>query len=817
MENGGVVYVIGGSVGEKGYPISSDLPFAESFAVCTDAFDATYLELTVNQGSLEVTAYNHNETTGKNTVLDQFSLACDHSEFVYDAAARQLLCTICGQVCTDTNYTGFVPVKDSEAQEQVYFYLGELQTGWFSVVTVDGDAEWCHTGTDGILHDVTTMTTATCTEYGYRMGICNTCKEAGEPESVYQHQGQRLNPQGHKWDDNHVCQTCGFQGIDIGSLEITLNATDWNWTGGTRHPIVTVRDGDKTLTRAVSIGSGVGDYYLTYSTETEVGPVSVEVMAMDASDYYGSVEVPYKIVPPQVENLVVAKMDDDSVTLKWDPAHGATYYRISYYNSEKDGYFFRWTTSDTEFTIDGLETGADYSYRVRACAEIDGETYEARSSSNAVYVTPGTSSACEAEGHQYAEETVAPSCEFGGGIRYTCAVCGSSYTEIRTAALGHKAVKDPAVPATCTEPGMTEGSHCSVCGEILVAQEAVDALGHDLTDAQFVDESNHSGVCSRCQQTITEPHTWDEGVVITEPTTSQTGEMRYTCTVCQGTRTEPIPRLSSGGGGGSTTYAISVRNAEHGEVEASERRASEGDKVELTVQADTGYVLDTLTVTDSRGNELKLTERDGVYSFTMPRASVTVKAVFAERTAPAAVFTDVAESDWFYDAVQYVCENDMMQGVGGSRFAPNSTLTRAMVAQILYNLEEKHESSAVPFADVEANAWYADAVSWAADAEIVQGYGPDRFGPENPVTREQLAQMLYRYAAHRGDALKADSNALAAFTDRAAVSDWAEQAMAWAVSQKLISGKGNGILDPDGTATRAEVAAIFMRLQTMGA
>ena len=77
-------------------------PFAESFAVCTDAFDATYLELTVNQGSLEVTAYNHNETTGKNTVLDQFSLACDHSEFVHDAAARQLLCTICGQVCTDT-------------------------------------------------------------------------------------------------------------------------------------------------------------------------------------------------------------------------------------------------------------------------------------------------------------------------------------------------------------------------------------------------------------------------------------------------------------------------------------------------------------------------------------------------------------------------------------------------------------------------------------------------------------------------------------------------------------------------------------------
>ena len=226
-----------------------------------------------------------------------------------------------------------------------------------------------------------------------------------------------------------------------------------------------------------------------------------------------------------------------------------------------------------------------------------------------------------------------------------------------------------------------------------------------------------------------------------------------------------------------------------------------------------------MTVTDQNGSKVELTKvSDTQYTFKMPKGAVEIDASFTEtevvNTLP---FTDVDTGDWFYDAVQYVCENDMMQGVGGSRFAPDSTLTRAMVAQILYNLEERPDGSATPFADVKADAWYADAVRWAADAEIVQGYGPDRFGPENPVTREQLAQMLYRYAAHRGDDLTADSSALAAFTDRVSVSDWAEQAMAWAVSQGLISGKGNGILDPDGTATRAEVAAIFMRLQTMGA
>lgn len=800
-EKNGIIYVISGAVGDKGYPISSNLPFADCFEVCTDQFDAAYLTLEIHQGGVQVTAYNY--TGAESQVLDQFNLACSHGEYAYDLESKQLLCTICGQPCTDKNFTGEVSVKGNPAQK-VYFYLGELRTGWFLV----GD-EWYHAGTDGILHDVITTTTATCTEYGYRVGTCNTCGQV--------HQGDRLNPTGHDWDENHVCRTCGFHGIHIDTLDIKLNFTKWPWTGEPRWPIVTVKDGDKVLTRATSIGSGVGDYYLMYPTESEVGKVSLIVMAMDASNYYGQVEVPYQIVPPQVENLMVAELQEDSVTLKWDPAHGATYYRISYYNEAQGGYYFRWQTSNTELTIDGLKPGTDYSYRVRAYAQIDGEEYEAWSSSNAVYVTPGTSSACEADGHQYVEEEVAPSCEFGGGIRYTCSVCGSSYTEIRTAALGHKAVKDPAVPATCTEPGMTEGSHCSACGEILVAQEAVDALGHDLKDAQPVDEMNHSGICARCQQTITEPHIWDEGVVVTPATASQTGEMRYTCTVCQATKTEPIPRPSGSGGGGSATYAISVKDAAHGKVVASERRASDGDKVVITVQADAGYVLDTLTVTDSKGNELKLTEKNGEYSFTMPRASVTVRAVFAERTAPAAVFTDVAKGDWFYDAVQYVCENDMMQGVGGSRFAPDSTLTRAMVAQILYNLEERPDGSATPFADVKADAWYADAVRWAADAEIVQGYGPDRFGPENPVTREQLAQMLYRYAAHRGDDLTADSNALAAFTDRASVSDWAEQAMAWAVSQGLISGKGNGILDPDGTATRAEVAAIFMRLQTMGA
>lgn len=808
-ETGGITYLICGAVGEKGYDVSSGLPFEDSFEVLksSEEFNAIYLTLDVSQASVQVTTYDYvNETT--TTELDSFTLACAHGDYLYDVGNAQLVCNLCGAPCTDTGYTGFVPVKGSTTGEQVCFYLGNLRTGWF----LEGGT-WYHTGANGILHDVTTEVTATCTEYGYRMGICNTCQAAGEPESVYQHQGQRLNPQGHKWDEDHVCTVCDFEGIDIATLDITLAFESIPWTGSTRWPVVTVKDGDRELVRAVSIGSGVGEYYITYPDETEVGPVSLEIMAMDASNYYGSVTKTYKIVPPQVENLRVTDMGEDSVTLQWNPAHGATYYRISYYNEEQGGYFFRWQTENTKLTINGLEAGQDYSYRVRAYTEIDGEEYEAWSSSNAVYVTPGTSDTCAENDHQYVKETVEPSCEFGGGVRYTCSVCGSSYTEISTPALGHTPVAIPGVPATCTEGGVTEGSECSVCGEILVAPEDIAPLGHELTDTQPVDEENHSGICSRCQETITEPHSWDEGEVIKEATTSQTGEMRYTCTVCQGTKTEPIPPLPSpgggGGGSGATTYAITVNPPAHGTVEVSDRRASRGDTVTLTITPDSGYELNALTVTDAQGNKITVTAKGGnVYTFTMPQSSITVTVAFTVQTAPTMTFTDVDTGDWFYEAVQYAYGNGMMNGVGNNLFAPSSNLTRSMIAQVLYNLEGTPVGSSGVFTDVAAGQWYADAVNWAAANDIVGGYGNGKFGPEDDITREQMAQILYNYATFKGYDVSVQGN-LSVFNDGATTSDWALSAMKWAVGSGLLQGY-NGNLNPTGTATRAEVAQILM-------
>ena len=143
---------------------------------------------------------------------------------------------------------------------------------------------------------------------------------------------------------------------------------------------------------------------------------------------------------------------------------------------------------------------------------------------------------------------------------------------------------------------------------------------------------------------------------------------------------------------------------------------------------------------------------------------------------------------------------------------PTATqLSRAMMVQILYNLEDRPAAAeSAAFTDVAADAWYADAVNWAAGEGIVSGYGNGRFGPDDLITREQMANMLYYYAQYKGYDVSAGGE-LSSFTDGASTSGWAAEAVQWAVGSGLLSGKGGGVLDPQGTATRAEAASIFMR------
>ena len=172
-------------------------------------------------------------------------------------------------------------------------------------------------------------------------------------------------------------------------------------------------------------------------------------------------------------------------------------------------------------------------------------------------------------------------------------------------------------------------------------------------------------------------------------------------------------------------------------------------------------------------------------------------------------FTDVAESAWYYDAVRYVCSNGLMTGTSGSAFSPDLFTTRGMIVTILYRLDGSPAvSGAAPFGDVPTGQYYSEAVAWAAANGIVKGYDTGLFGPDDVITREQLAAILYGYAQYKGYDVTAGGD-LSGFADSASVSAWAADALKWANGQGLITGKNGSLLDPSGTATRAEAAAIL--------
>ena len=293
-------------------------------------------------------------------------------------------------------------------------------------------------------------------------------------------------------------------------------------------------------------------------------------------------------------------------------------------------------------------------------------------------------------------------------------------------------------------------------------------------------------------------------------TFANAGSAQTTFTMPAGdvTVTAGFTRISSG----PTTYAITAPDAENGTVRVSPSRASRGTTVTITVTPDEGYELESLTVLDSRDNEISLTDKgDGKYTFTMPAGRVTVEASFAKIAPEPLPFGDVDDGDWFADAVRFVYANGMMNGVSETDFAPHAATSRSMIVTILYRMEgEPVVDYAMDFTDVASDAYYTEAVRWAASKGIVGGYGNGLFGANDDVTREQLAAILYRYAAYQGYDVSQRAD-LSGFGDAESISGYAQEALSWAHAQGLVLGFEDGSLRPQGTASRAQIAAVLMR------
>lgn len=283
--------------------------------------------------------------------------------------------------------------------------------------------------------------------------------------------------------------------------------------------------------------------------------------------------------------------------------------------------------------------------------------------------------------------------------------------------------------------------------------------------------------------------------------------------------TPDFSKRSSGSSGGSssgkTTYKVTTSAVNNGGVNASPSSAEKGATITITLSPDKGYKLDKLTVTDGSGKTVSTVKKsDTVYTFTMPASAVKVGVSYvkATETPSETKFNDVSANDWFASAVDYVTGKGMMNGTADNTFSPKANTTRGMVVTVLYRLENQPSTSAASFTDVASGAYYANAVAWANANGIVSGYGSGKFGPNDKVTREQLAAILYRYAQYKKyDVSVGEDTNILSYNDAQSISTYAIPAIQWACGAGVVTGKSGSKLDPKGNATRAEVAAMLMR------
>ena len=381
------------------------------------------------------------------------------------------------------------------------------------------------------------------------------------------------------------------------------------------------------------------------------------------------------------------------------------------------------------------------------------------------------------------------------GVRtFTCAVCGATRTETIPATGAHDYQFTRTVAPTCTTDGYDLYT-CSGCGAT-EKRNPKPALGHKWDNGTVTTEPTETApgvrtyTCTVCGATRTETipatgahtHVWDNGTVTIAPTETTPGVRTYTCTVCGATRTETIPAT------GAHTHVW-----DNGTVTIAPTETTPGVRT---------Y---TCTVCGQTKNEI------------IP-ATGGSSVCPGGPSCPSYGFSDVAgPNDWSHEGIDYCVRRSLMVGTGTGTFSPGMNCSRAQIVQILYNLsgnKTDYSRYYLPFTDVAPGAWYYDAVAWAYFNNVVSGTSETTFAPNDVITREQMAVILYGYTAEFAPEFTGNAASLNTFPDAGSVANWAYAAMSWAVGNGLISGMGSGgvsYLAPQGSATRAQASAIIMR------
>lgn len=393
-------------------------------------------------------------------------------------------------------------------------------------------------------------------------------------------------------------------------------------------------------------------------------------------------------------------------------------------------------------------------------------------------------------------QTNPPACTEQGTAFYKCSACGATRTE-KIAALGHDLSRCDLLPdATCTQPGRAVGT-CPRCG--VKIDEVIPAKGHDYsyksassTEPTCTESGHYQGTCPRCNQDYNDTipalgHDWGEWVVAQEPTYTTTGYRYHICARCNTRVGEDIPKL-------------------HEHV------------------WDAGVVTQKPTATEPGVKTFTCTVCGATKTEAIPATGVP-DVCPGGPTCPGYAFRDMpAPTDWSHEGLDYCIYRGYIAGTSASTVAPNGVCTRAQLVSILYRIQGEPTTVAgyelaklrAPFDDVPRGQWYTDAIWWAKLTGVVSGTSATTFDPSGEITREQLAVILYNYTKQFAPGSLTATGSLAGFPDAGSVSSWARTEMAWAVGNGLISGTGSGgvaYLSPQGSATRAQVAAILMRFE----
>ncbi len=298
--------------------------------------------------------------------------------------------------------------------------------------------------------------------------------------------------------------------------------------------------------------------------------------------------------------------------------------------------------------------------------------------------------------------------------------------------------------------------------------------------------------------------------------------------------TYAIGTIAQRGSSRAATFKNVVKETTNGTYKLSDNNPIANQLVTITPQPNEGYVVGKITVTDAKGNIVKLTDNgNGTYSFRQPDGAVTIDIQFVTEVVAALTvsydvctegndcpiwpFTDAKSTAWYHNGVHWAIDNGIMKGYNETQFGPNDETTRAQVATILYRLAGSPAATKENgFADVKADQWYTDAINWAAETGVVTGWtrnsdGAEVFDPNAPVTREQLAAMIYRFAKLNGKGFEGLWAFNLDYKDAESVSEWANEAVCWMTMQGVITGIGGDLIDPQADASRAQVATMFMR------